>query len=174
MPVPYNSKSRQNSPPSTVAPARNGHKRTPSSNPGYSPTITSGAHQQKLNVVTRVAVEGKARRGHDGASIRMFLKVCISYQHLQLLFILIIFVTDNFALGFRHARLDYPSLLRFEVLFSLLFIYSHLLPCRGKCQGPHIPGSPIRPQFCTFQLLFSCLALASQCCPGPEFACSIF
>ncbi|KAF8798142.1 hypothetical protein BYT27DRAFT_7228728 [Phlegmacium glaucopus] len=78
MPVPHSSKSRRSSPPSTiVTPARNGHKRTLSSNPGYSPTITSSGHQQKLNVVTRVAIEGKARRGQDGASIRMFLKITL-------------------------------------------------------------------------------------------------
>jgi hypothetical protein len=31
--------------------------------------------QQKLNVVTRVAIEGKAKQGQDGASIKMYLKV---------------------------------------------------------------------------------------------------
>ena len=40
----------------------------------YSPTVTPG-HPQKLNVVTRVAIEGKAKQGQDGASVRMYLKV---------------------------------------------------------------------------------------------------
>ena len=81
MPVSHSSRSRHTSPPPTVTPARTGHKRSVSSNPGYSPTITSSGPQQKLNVVTRVAIEGKARRTQDGASIRMFLKVCIFYQY---------------------------------------------------------------------------------------------
>ena len=76
MPVSHSIRSRRNSPPSTIAtPARTGHRRSFSSTPG---TITSSGHQQKLNVVTRVAIEGKARPGQDGASIRMFLKVRVS------------------------------------------------------------------------------------------------
>ena len=31
--------------------------------------------QQKINVVTRLAIEGKAKHGQDGASIRVYLKV---------------------------------------------------------------------------------------------------
>lgn len=31
--------------------------------------------QPKLNVVTRLALEGKAKQGGDGATIRMYLKV---------------------------------------------------------------------------------------------------
>lgn len=41
----------------------------------YSPTITSGGQQQKVNVVTRVAIEGKAKQGQDGVAIKMYLKV---------------------------------------------------------------------------------------------------
>jgi hypothetical protein len=29
-----------------------------------------------MNVVTRVALEGRAKHGEDGASIKMYLKVC--------------------------------------------------------------------------------------------------
>ncbi len=38
----------------------------------YSPTINSA---QKLNIVTRVAIEGKANRDKDTANIKMYLKV---------------------------------------------------------------------------------------------------
>lgn len=31
--------------------------------------------QQKLNVVTRVAMEGRAKQDQDGAAIKMYLKV---------------------------------------------------------------------------------------------------
>ena len=31
--------------------------------------------QQKLNVVTRLAIEGRAKHGQDGASIKIYLKV---------------------------------------------------------------------------------------------------
>ena len=89
MPVSHSFRSRHNSPPSTIAtPARTGHRRSLSSNPG---TIISSGHQQKLNVVTRVAIEGKARRGQDGASIRMFLKVRVSCRCWHLIFILSFF-----------------------------------------------------------------------------------
>ncbi|KAF9246346.1 hypothetical protein BU15DRAFT_85132 [Melanogaster broomeanus] len=33
--------------------------------------------QPKLNVVTRLAIEGKAKQGHDGATIKMYLKLSI-------------------------------------------------------------------------------------------------
>jgi len=49
--------------------------RTLSNNTSYTPTVVSGGSQQKLNVVTRVAIEGKVKRGQKGASIRMYLKV---------------------------------------------------------------------------------------------------
>ncbi|KAI6028572.1 hypothetical protein F5J12DRAFT_763443 [Pisolithus orientalis] len=47
----------------------------PLSTTGSSQVTTT--HQPKLNVVTRLAIEGKARHGEDGASIRMYLKVNI-------------------------------------------------------------------------------------------------
>lgn len=40
---------------------------------GYSNATTVG--QQKLNVVTRLAIEGKSKSDWDGASIKMYLKV---------------------------------------------------------------------------------------------------
>ncbi|RDB21428.1 hypothetical protein Hypma_011789 [Hypsizygus marmoreus] len=45
-------------------------------NTSYTPTIVS-AGQQKLNVVTRVAIEGKAKQGQDGVSIKMYLKMSL-------------------------------------------------------------------------------------------------
>ena len=124
MPVSHSFRSRHNSPPSTIAtPARTGHRRSLSSNPG---TITSSGHQQKLNVVTRVAIEGKARRGQDGASIRMFLKVRVSCRCWQLIFILPFFTLDNSSLRLCYARLDYSSLFRFEWLLS---VYSTFFQC---------------------------------------------
>lgn len=50
-------------------------RRTVSNNTGYTPTVVSGGSQQKPNVVTRVAIEGKVKRGQKGASIRIYLKV---------------------------------------------------------------------------------------------------
>jgi hypothetical protein len=75
--------SRPNSPPtntngSTATPLRprlSGVFNAPSSGTAYSPTITPGSQTQKLNVVTRVAIEGKAKNGDDGAGIKMYLKV---------------------------------------------------------------------------------------------------
>ncbi|TFK30067.1 hypothetical protein FA15DRAFT_609138 [Coprinopsis marcescibilis] len=43
----------------------------------YTPTVTHIGGVQKLNVVTRVALEGGAKHGDDGASIKMFLKLSI-------------------------------------------------------------------------------------------------
>lgn len=41
-----------------------------------SPSFTAG-QQQKLNVVTRLAIEGKAKQGAEGVGIKMYLKVCM-------------------------------------------------------------------------------------------------
>ncbi|KAH6918434.1 hypothetical protein BKA70DRAFT_1247191 [Coprinopsis sp. MPI-PUGE-AT-0042] len=66
---------RQASPPlSTATPMR-----TPSRSAysAYTPTVTSGTGATKMNVVTRVALEGRAKHGQDGASIKMYLKLSI-------------------------------------------------------------------------------------------------
>ena len=47
--------------------------------------MVSGTSQQKMSIVTRVAIEGKAKRGQDGASIKMFLKVRFFYIQTHLL-----------------------------------------------------------------------------------------
>ena len=114
MPVPTSSRYEQLfSPPSMIStPSRFSHSRNPSNNTGYSPTVTSVSNQPKLNVVSRLAIEGKAKRGQEGASIRMFLKVCttcpreprIIFQHSIQLGIL--------TGGFYYSRLDHPTLPR--------------------------------------------------------------
>ncbi|THV07794.1 hypothetical protein K435DRAFT_825156 [Dendrothele bispora CBS 962.96] len=43
----------------------------------YSPTVTPYSNSTKLNVVTRVAIEGKAKQGRDGANIKMYLKISV-------------------------------------------------------------------------------------------------
>lgn len=64
-------------------PSRSSHFRAQNNSSSYSPTVTSGGiGQQKLNVITRVAIEGKAKQGQDGASIRMFLKVPSSQMYV--------------------------------------------------------------------------------------------
>ncbi|KDR81746.1 hypothetical protein GALMADRAFT_276442 [Galerina marginata CBS 339.88] len=79
MPVPTNARYEQPlSPPSIMSTpsSRSSYLRAPTNNSSYSPTVTGGG-QQKLNVVTKLAMEGRAKHGQDGASIRMFLKICI-------------------------------------------------------------------------------------------------
>ena len=62
----------------------------------FSPPLSSAASytansQSKINVVTRLAIEGKAKQNADGASIMLHLRVnsayrsYINYQHLTLL-----------------------------------------------------------------------------------------
>ncbi|KAL0577806.1 60S acidic ribosomal protein P1 [Marasmius crinis-equi] len=42
---------------------------------GYaSSTVTGGGSNTRMNIVTRVAIEGKAKPGEDGAAVRMYLK----------------------------------------------------------------------------------------------------
>ncbi|KAI1794647.1 hypothetical protein LXA43DRAFT_940530 [Ganoderma leucocontextum] len=47
----------------------------PLSTPSLSHATTVG--QQKLNIVTRVAIEGRAERGANGAAIKMYLKISL-------------------------------------------------------------------------------------------------
>ncbi|KAG0697016.1 hypothetical protein DFH29DRAFT_984439 [Suillus ampliporus] len=61
-------------------PAQSRHARTispPLSANASSHTFTATAQQQKLNVVTRLAIEGKAKQGQDGIAIKMYLKLSI-------------------------------------------------------------------------------------------------
>ncbi|KAJ7112426.1 hypothetical protein C8R43DRAFT_1040718 [Mycena crocata] len=86
MPIPTSQRhSRPNSPPTnaTTTPLRprlSGVFNTPSSGTAYSPTVTQSAQPQKLNVVTRVAIEGKAKHGQDGAGIKMYLKISLPLE----------------------------------------------------------------------------------------------
>ncbi|KAG1761685.1 hypothetical protein EDD22DRAFT_895111 [Suillus occidentalis] len=63
------------------APAQSRHARAispPLSANASSQTFTATAQQQpKLNVVTRLAIEGKAKQGQDGIAIKMYLKLSI-------------------------------------------------------------------------------------------------
>ncbi|KAH9928157.1 uncharacterized protein B0H18DRAFT_1084589 [Fomitopsis serialis] len=57
-------------------PSSSRHTRTispPLTSVSYS-NATAVAQQQKLNVVTRLAIEGKSKKGWDGASIKVYLK----------------------------------------------------------------------------------------------------
>lgn len=57
-------------------PSSSRHTRTvspPLTTASYSNATTIG--QQKLNVVTRLAIEGKSKKDWDGASIKVYLKV---------------------------------------------------------------------------------------------------
>lgn len=57
-------------------PSSSRHTRTvspPLTTASYSNATAIG--QQKLNVVTRLAIEGKSKKDWDGASIKMYLKV---------------------------------------------------------------------------------------------------
>ncbi|KAG1756345.1 uncharacterized protein EDB91DRAFT_1041529 [Suillus paluster] len=61
-------------------PAQSRHLRThspPLSANASSHTFTATAQQPKLNVVTRLAIEGKAKQGQDGIAIKMYLKLSI-------------------------------------------------------------------------------------------------
>ncbi|KIK58179.1 hypothetical protein GYMLUDRAFT_262535 [Collybiopsis luxurians FD-317 M1] len=51
--------------------------RSPPASNFSTPTITALGTQQKLNVVTRVAIEGKAKQNEDSVSIRMYLKMSL-------------------------------------------------------------------------------------------------
>ncbi|OAX40263.1 hypothetical protein K503DRAFT_687873, partial [Rhizopogon vinicolor AM-OR11-026] len=62
------------------APAQSRHARTLSPSPSAiesSRTFTATTQQPKLNVVTRLAIEGKAKEGKDGIAIKMYLKLSI-------------------------------------------------------------------------------------------------
>ncbi|KAJ7256483.1 hypothetical protein B0H12DRAFT_1049739 [Mycena haematopus] len=89
MPIPTSQRhSRPNSPPTntngaTTTPLRTRLSsvfNTPSSGTAYSPTVTAGSQAQKLNIVTRVAIEGKAKHGDDGAGIKMYLKISLPVE----------------------------------------------------------------------------------------------
>ena len=51
---------------------------SPPSTSSHAPTITSVGQAVKTNVVTRIAIEGKAKQGEEGASVKMYLKVSYS------------------------------------------------------------------------------------------------
>ncbi len=74
----------------------------------YSPTVTGNGHQ-KLNVVTRIAIEGKAKQGQDGVSVKMFLKARNrNSQPLRLNLL----CADLYPSGFRNPWVNHCSLSR--------------------------------------------------------------
>lgn len=56
-------------------PASSRHARTLSPPLSTSSQALTAGQQQRLNVVTRLAIEGKAKQGENGAAIKMYLKV---------------------------------------------------------------------------------------------------
>ncbi|TFK76350.1 hypothetical protein BDN72DRAFT_885116 [Pluteus cervinus] len=72
---------RTQSPPITTTPSQSRYSRvmqnTSPPPSAYSPTVTPNGHSHRLNVVTRVAVEGKARQDRDGVSVKMYLKISL-------------------------------------------------------------------------------------------------
>ena len=89
MPVLLQSKYDNPQSPSSIpaTPVRSSVGRLTSATTSYSPTVTNGSQAQKLNVVTRVAIEGKTKKDPGGASVRMYLKVrsVLLYLHLWLI-----------------------------------------------------------------------------------------
>ncbi|KAG7448224.1 uncharacterized protein BT62DRAFT_966126 [Guyanagaster necrorhizus] len=63
-----------------LTPGRRVTSPTSFSTSSYSPTITGA---QKLNVVTRVTIEGKAHRDKDAANIKMYLKMSIPLDQVE-------------------------------------------------------------------------------------------
>ncbi|KAH7911405.1 hypothetical protein BJ138DRAFT_1063131 [Hygrophoropsis aurantiaca] len=60
------------------------HSRTyspPLSTAGSSTTFTQG-QQTKLNIVTRLAIEGKAKKGQDGAAIKIYMKLSVPMDNV--------------------------------------------------------------------------------------------
>ncbi|KXN92194.1 hypothetical protein AN958_08647 [Leucoagaricus sp. SymC.cos] len=50
---------------------------SPPSTSSYTPTVMSGGQAVRLNVITRIAIEGKAKQGEEGASIKMYMKLAV-------------------------------------------------------------------------------------------------
>ncbi|KAF8651432.1 hypothetical protein AX16_004733 [Volvariella volvacea WC 439] len=64
--------------PSSHSRSRYSHMQSVSeSGTAYAPTILSNGQGTKLNVVSRVVIEGKARPGQEGASVKMYLKISL-------------------------------------------------------------------------------------------------
>ncbi|KAJ7074129.1 hypothetical protein C8F01DRAFT_1099335 [Mycena amicta] len=90
MPTPSQRYSRPNSPPGDATESATTPLRprlstlfnTPNSGTSYSPTVTPAGQAQKLNVVTRVAIEGKANQGEDGVGIKMYLKISLPLDNI--------------------------------------------------------------------------------------------
>lgn len=119
--------------------------RTVSNNTSYTPTVISvGGGQQKLNVVTRVAIEGKVKRGQKGASIRMYLKVLFDRFGAVVLFTECV---DLCSTGYGYSRLLYSSVPR-SVACAVISSRRLVLTSssRGKHPSPQVPSASSGPQ----------------------------
>jgi hypothetical protein len=71
----------------------------------YTPTVVSNGQQQRINVVTRVAIEGRAKQGQDGATVKMYLKV-FNYWQIGIAQIHLKFNPDCCPFGLRESGHD--------------------------------------------------------------------
>ncbi len=106
-------------PPHMVSSSRHSRTSSPPPSIAHSTSSALSTHQQKLNIVSRLSIEGKAKRGSDGrtdgASIRIYLKVGP---------IPIIFTRLYLSYSFHKSLALSPSPLRLPCRFHLL-----PLPC---------------------------------------------
>ncbi|KAF9454624.1 hypothetical protein P691DRAFT_692348 [Macrolepiota fuliginosa MF-IS2] len=56
---------------------------SPLSTNSYSPTITPVGQAVRMNVVTRIAIEGKAKQGQDGVPIKMYMKLSVPIDSIS-------------------------------------------------------------------------------------------
>lgn len=77
--MPVSSYSRDSTPytasTTTATPPRFHPSQPTSPTISYAPTVTSLGQALRMNVVSRIAIEGKAKQGQDGASIKVYMKV---------------------------------------------------------------------------------------------------
>ncbi|KAI0748562.1 hypothetical protein C8Q80DRAFT_1172509 [Daedaleopsis nitida] len=63
-------------------PSISGSLSPPLSTPTYSVSHGTAVGQQKLNIVTRVAIEGRAERGENGAPLKVYLKISLPLDNV--------------------------------------------------------------------------------------------
>ncbi|XP_006458000.1 hypothetical protein AGABI2DRAFT_183107 [Agaricus bisporus var. bisporus H97] len=79
--MPVSSYSRDSTPytasTTTATPPRFHPSQPTSPTISYAPTVTSLGQALRMNVVSRIAIEGKAKQGQDGASIKVYMKLSV-------------------------------------------------------------------------------------------------
>ncbi|KIY42922.1 hypothetical protein FISHEDRAFT_78984 [Fistulina hepatica ATCC 64428] len=60
--------------------ARPSRPQSPTSTTNFTNSTISTAHLHKINIVSRVALDGKAKQGKDGASVKMYFKLSVPYD----------------------------------------------------------------------------------------------